>query len=363
MRDSRPSPRASRAAGSNRRRSWAAVGSVALLAVAGCVPMADRDRGGAVAHPPAGVGERIVDTHDGALIGYSELIARATAADVLYLGEKHDNPWHHVAQRAVVADLVGQGLRPAVGLEIVPRDADPALAAYVSGAQTDTALAEQTLREALGWTADDDSRWARYGPLLELARAHRLFAFGIDLPVELRRRMTRSGVGGLDATERARLPMTLAEDPAYAALMTARLRQMHCGHGDARYLGRLLDVWTARNETMADAVAAATAHGKPVVVVVGTGHLHHDRGLYERAARRPQVGTQLNLGMREAAPDGSTPGDVTSTLEFAGARFAPNHHLVWITPRVDDGGVDPCEMFRKRTPAAGRSASDGASRG
>ena len=46
----------------------------------------------------------------------AQIADRARGADVVYLGEQHDNPTHHAHQRAVVEALVARGVRPALGV-------------------------------------------------------------------------------------------------------------------------------------------------------------------------------------------------------------------------------------------------------
>ena len=52
---------------------------------------------------------------------------RARRADVVYLGEQHDNPAHHAHQRAVVEALVARGVRPALAFEMLDEDQQAAM--------------------------------------------------------------------------------------------------------------------------------------------------------------------------------------------------------------------------------------------
>ena len=73
---------------------------------------------------------------------------RARGADVVYLGEQHDNPTHHSHQRAVVEALVARGVRPALAFEMLEEDqqaaVDQALAGGLSAGDLDDRLRWRT---------------------------------------------------------------------------------------------------------------------------------------------------------------------------------------------------------------------------
>src|SRR5262249_56610074 len=72
----------------------------------------------------------------------------ARGAEVVFLGEQHDNPAHHDGQARVLEALVTAGARPAVAFEMLDAEqqaaVDQALAEGLSGA---------ALEERLGWRA------------------------------------------------------------------------------------------------------------------------------------------------------------------------------------------------------------------
>jgi uncharacterized iron-regulated protein len=271
---------------------------------------------------------------DGATIDYEALNARIAAADVIYLGEQHGNPYHHAAQLRIVADLVAAGRRPAIGFEAVSLAQTSDLMNYVS-APTLAGTPDEAgrrLREELGWSADGD-RWRDYGPLLEFARANKLRVAGIDLPRGLRRRISRVGVEGLTAVEREQLHDSKLVDPAYEQLMHERLNVAHCGVTPRELLGRLYATWLARNDAMTETITtlAAERAGEPVVVIVGSGHVANNMGVFERVAHRAPALRQLNIGFRGERP-GVGIRDELAPVERAGRRFAAAHEILWLTP-------------------------------
>ncbi|WP_332671777.1 ChaN family lipoprotein [Aromatoleum sp.] len=281
---------------------------------------------------------------DGTELDRTSFRMRLAAADVIYLGEQHGNRHHHAAQLGIVADLVASGRKPAIGFEAVSLTQTSDLMNYVfAPASGDAEAAARRLRSELGWTADGD-RWRDYGPLLEFARANKLRIAGIDLPGGLRRRISRVGVQGLSAVERAQLYDTGFEDAAYREFMHGRLDDAHCGFARPALLDRLYETWLARNDAMMTVVTtlAAERPGEPVVVIVGGGHVAHNMGVFERVAQRAPQLRQLNIGFR-GEQAGTTVPELFAPVEFAGRRFAPTHEIIWLTPGASGrAAASPC---------------------
>jgi uncharacterized iron-regulated protein len=297
--------------------------------LAGCaVPL----RGTAVGEP-----ETLHAAPDGAVLEHAALARRIDAADVIYLGEKHGNRFHHAAQLRVIRELVARGKRPAIAFEVVTL---PETSELVSFVQSPAGAAEPAarLRHALGWSGDD-YRWRDYGPLFEFARANQLPVAGIDLPRSLRRRISRVGLEGLVAPERSQLHDSGFVDAEYEEIMHERLNTAHCGFAPPTLRARLYATWVARNDAMAAAITALAAEqpGQPVVVIVGSEHAANNMGVYERVAHRAPALRQLNIGFRGRVPGMDLKSDL-APVERGARRFAPAHEVLWLTA---NDGPDP----------------------
>jgi len=297
--------------------------------------------------------ERIFRSSDEAELTREGLLEQMDAAQVIYLGEKHDNLRHHELQLAIVTDLHERGRRPAIGFETFTVDQTSLLMTFVtskggSAGHDKRAASEKRLREALDWSGGDES-WEFYAPLLRFAREHRLVVFGADLSRAMRRRISSLGTAGLTAVEQRQLYPSGFKDAAYERLMRDALKQSHCGYGEPEYIGRLYDNWVARNDAMAAAIVETLGQqdGEPVVMILGAGHVQNNRAVYERVAHhRPDV-RQLNLGFREVAEAAKPVHAYTQPLEFDGATFGPDHEYLWFSRRAERDVDDLCEQFRK----------------
>ena len=117
------------------------------------------------------------------------IAARARTAEVVYLGELHDNPQHHAIQARVLEAIIATGSRPALAFEMIPETGQAALEAAV---RSDAGRAE--VDQQLGWSAQGWPDFAMYWPLFELARKHRLPVVGTDLDPAVARRIGRGGL-------------------------------------------------------------------------------------------------------------------------------------------------------------------------
>jgi uncharacterized iron-regulated protein len=275
-----------------------------------------------------------VRADDGAKLTLPQLLAQMQDADVIYLGERHDNPRHHAIQAEIINQLLAAGRRPVLGFEFFSREQSGFLLQYVARKEADK-QDQKRLRDQLGWGPRQDDSWTFYFGLLEIARQNGLSAFGLDLPEAMRTRLQRKGLDGLTQFERSMLHSTGFANEAYRAKMLEQLKAAHCGYGNEDYLGRLYDTWIARNDTMATALAELVDEhrGRPVVVILGGGHVVENLGVYERFAHLRPTARQLNLGLVEHG----------NAYDQGGPLPYP---VVWFTAPRERG--DPCEAFRRR---------------
>jgi uncharacterized iron-regulated protein len=252
---------------------------------------------------------------------------RARGADVVYLGEQHDNPTHHSHQRAVVEALVARGVRPALAFEMLEEDQQAAVDQALAGT-----LSAGDLDERLRWRTRGWPDMGMYQPLFEIAAREKLPVIALDLDPAVSRRIAREGLGSLNARAEG-LASRLPADPAREEAIAGVIREGHCGLLPDARLPTMVDAWHARNVTMARRLVAALDRGLTVVVIVGRGHQAAGGLPAQLAALRPGT-RQLVVDMIEAPPD-TRPEAVVGAA--AGA-------AVWLTPAVERG--DPCASLR-----------------
>src|SRR3989442_9183693 len=80
------------------------------------------------AHPLVG---RIWDVKAGTFIPENTLVARLVASRFVLLGERHDNPDHHVLQAKLVRAMVAAGRRPPGGFAMPPPHPAPPIGRHL----------------------------------------------------------------------------------------------------------------------------------------------------------------------------------------------------------------------------------------
>lgn len=259
--------------------------AVLLTALGGCAGVTRAGAPATVAVPP----ESLVTASGTRLVG------NAWTRDVAYVlvGEEHPNPCDHLAQAAVIRRLAAAGLRPVIGLEMVPADRQDILDAFNRGA-----LAVDDLPRALDWPHTWGFDFRLYAPIFQAARDLRLPVFACNVPTGLARKVGRAGLAALTPAERAALPGTIIPPaPAQETELREFFEQHQAMLRQARGQGRptpakaasrdplaaFLTVQSLWDTQMASRARYARAlYDRPVVVVAGTGHVEHGWGIARR---------------------------------------------------------------------------------
>jgi uncharacterized iron-regulated protein len=302
--------------GSARRGTGSALlcGALALTGCAGAAPGA----GGSERTP-------LVIGLEADLDASARLVAaRARKAEVVYLGELHDNPRHHAIQTRILEALLAAGGRPAIAFEMIPEARQATLEAAV---RSDAGAVEVDRR--LAWSERGWPDFAMYWPLFELARKHGLPVVATDLDPGVNRRISRDGLGAAGA-DPARLRSVLPDDPARDQAIARRIRAAHCDRISESRAMRMLESWYARNVVIARRVSGALGEAPQVVVIIGRGHQSPGAVPEQLDALRPGT-RQLVVGLFEGRADG--PAETTADV-------------VWLTPARPH--PDPCLSLPQR---------------
>lgn len=242
--------------------------------------------------------------------------AEALNADIVFLGEQHDNPAHHAVQAAWVLELSPRAL---VFEMLTPEQGSLVTAENRSN--------EDALEAALAWEASGWPDFSMYFPIFAAAPQAEIYGAGVprDRLGALMQEALAS-VAGAEVTARFGLdaPLPLAEQEAREALQA----EAHCDALPTEMLPKMVNVQRVRDAALAAAALDALERsGGPVVVITGNGHAREDWGapfLVRFANPEPAV---FSLGQGEA---GRMP-----TGGFGAVQDAP---------AVDRG--DPCDAFR-----------------
>lgn len=270
---------------------------------------------------------------------------RAAIADARFalFGEIHDNPRHHTLQAHLLESSVAAGRMPAVVLEMLPRDLQPRLDAYLGKADASA----DGFGAALGW---DDLGWpdyAIYRPILEVALAASLPVIAGDTPRDERRSVARGGVDVLGEARRAALQLDEPLGELADAGLLDTLFEGHCGMMPRAGLMPLVSVQRLRDATLADAMVSAVDEGADgAVLIAGAGHARTDFGVPRYLRWRQPEATVVAVALVEVVEGESDPATYAGGT---GEAPAPYDYL-WFTARKDR--TDPCTELEKRFEGA-----------
>lgn len=235
-------------------------------------------------------------------------------ADVLFLGELHDNPWHHENQAAIVQIIAPK----AIVFEMLTTQQ----ATQVRG---DLLSDQAALENALGWNDSGWPEFAMYYPIFSGSGGAAIY--GALVP----RTKVRAAIMGKDMAATfgdtaAQYGLTTPLDRDEQAAREADQLAAHCNALPPEMLPGMVQGQRLRDATLAREIERAFREtGGPVVVITGNGHARRDWG----APRLLGLGlTQISIAQFEHAPKGDIPFDY------------------WIiTPEM--ARKDPCLAFQK----------------
>jgi uncharacterized iron-regulated protein len=225
------------------------------------------------------------------------LEGRIDGADVVILGEVHDNPEHHAFQDAAI-DVV----KPSA---IVFEMLTPEEAARVT---PDLAAQPEALESALAWSESGWPDFSIYYPLL--AEAQTLPIYGAEVPRREAQRAFAEGAETVFAGEAARFGLTEALAEAEQAMREAEQQEAHCNALPEDILPGFVEAQRLRDAALAEAVLDALAeHGPSVVVITGNGHARRDWGVPAVLAIAAPDVEVISVGQFEQPPEGEVPYD------------------------------------------------------
>jgi len=216
---------------------------------------------------------------------FDRMIDEMLAARIVHVGETHNSMPMHEIEFQVIRAIYARDNHLAIGLEMVPVTLQEALNKWTAGILTK----DEFLRE-VRWYVTWNFNFGYYEKIFDFAREHRLPVYALNAPREVISKMRMRGWDALSDEEKAHFPGppdTTNEDHRKlirAVFESSDLPEAMKGPGLDKVFEGLYRSQSAWDEVMgANAVRAAAAEGRRVVVCVGSGHLLYNLGLNRRA--------------------------------------------------------------------------------
>ena len=239
---------------------------------------------------PAYVPQRVYDTARQSFADFEAMLADLAKADVVFIGEQHDDPNTHRLEAAILDGLRRRSVSVILSLEMFERDVQPVVSAYLDGKTSE----DEFLKASRPWP-----RYATdYRALVETAKAEGWPVIASNVPRKYASEVAKAGRGALDALpppERALAAQDLVcPKDAYYDRFADNMAK-HPMPGSEKLSAEDKQAQTERyywsqclkDETMAEAIARGL-DGRSGTIVHVTGAFHSDfgQGTAERARRR-----------------------------------------------------------------------------
>ena len=239
----------------------------------------------------------------------------ARAAEVVFLGEQHDNSGHHAVQAAWVKALQPKALvfemltAEQAARAIEPHRDDP-----------------KKLADVLGWADAGWPDFAMYYPIF--AAVPDAAIYGAGIPSDRVRGLMTQDLSQVAGELTARFALDQPLPPVQQSDREALQKAAHCDALPDQILPMMVNVQRLRDAALADAALTALQDtGGPVVVITGNGHAREDWGAPFLLGQAKADIAVFTLGQGEA---GQAPqGGFDTVLDG---------------PVVDRG--DPCDAFK-----------------
>lgn len=264
----------------------------------------------------------VVDGGTGAPLETVELVRRVGEADIVLLGEVHDNPWAMDARARLLTAFGSR--RPAVVFEQFAA-ADSAISRPAPGDSLEGWL-DRSGFDRRGW------RWPVHRPVVSAAITHGRSLWGSGVSRENLRSVVRGGESAAPDPLRRIMERTPLDSLARATL-DRDLVEGHCGQLPESQIPGMRAAQVVRDASMVRSILMARAGDGPVWLIAGNGHVRKRVAvprLLDVEARDARV---LVVGLLEQTSSGAEPPAAERRL----------YDLVIVTPRQPR--EDPCRQL------------------
>ena len=200
----------------------------------------------------------------------------ANGHSVVLLGETHDSAADHAWELASIKRLYAADPAMVLGFEMFPRSDQAVLDRWVAGELSEAAFLDRS-----DWKHVWGFPPPLYLPIFRFARDHHVPMLALNVSHHLVHQTSASGWGGVPVADREGVGTPAPPTAAYRQ----SLSDVMSGHGGPAMtperLSHFIDAQLVWDRAMAEAIAAqrARAPHRPVVAIMGAGHLEDREGV------------------------------------------------------------------------------------
>jgi uncharacterized iron-regulated protein len=270
----------------------------------------------------------IVHVRTGLDVDRATLFDHLTRAQVVYVGETHDNPDSHKVEAEILRGLAERHPDLAVGLEMVSRDHQSLLDDWIAGRLTEKEFARR-------WNQLWRPGYRAYQEVLTAARDRQIPLLALNASPELVKEVTRKGLDGLPDDLRRQLPKDMDLDDPYHR---AKSEAIFSGHAHVAGIEGFYPAQVVWDETMAETGADYLSQhpGSHLLILAGGYHVEQGVGIPRRLFRRVPVPFATVLPYTPVTPEDKQ--DRLMNVDMPPIPL-PLADFVWAVPYGDLPGV------------------------
>ena len=224
-----------------------------------------------------------------------DIIRQVSSKRIIYVGEKHDEYSHHLAQLEIIKGLHQMGKKIAIGLEMFERRFQSVIDDYLSGN-----IDEEEFLKRTKWFSHWSYDYHLYRPIINYAYKNHLKVVALNADSEIVKKVARKGLASLNEKERGAIARKLDfSNEAYKEW----LKEVYETHKNTEIkdFNSFYQAQVIWDETMAETIVDfLKAHPDyQMVVLAGNGHLVYGYGIPNRVMKRANIEGAIIISAEE----------------------------------------------------------------
>ena len=212
-------------------------------------------------------------TQKGEKINLDSLVTLLSNYDVVFFGEKHDDPVAHKLELEIFKKLSKKWGKIALSLEMLEADAQPVVDSYISGK-----ISEKEFKEKVNLWPNYDSD---YRPLVEFAKSNGIHVIAANIPRRLANMVAKGGIkawNSLNNEDLSLIPrMTYFFNDKYRELFEATMKNNPMmKHMKNVSIENLYHAQCVKDEKMAESISDFLREHPDYHVFMCNGSFHSD---------------------------------------------------------------------------------------
>lgn len=215
------------------------------------------------------------------VMSLERLVIELLPSQVILIGEQHDHFGCHLFQLELIKQLRAIYPKVAIGLEMIQRPFQQYLDEFVEGRISERDLLEKT-EYFERWGYD----WRLYRDIFLYAKENKIKLVALDMPQELVKKVSKSGLQSLTREEKLLLPELDLHNPPYEQYLR-KIFSLHHFSNETKF-EYFYQAQVLRDEGMAERIIEFLRRHPDykLVVLVGNGHIKEGMGIPHALRRR-----------------------------------------------------------------------------